>query len=88
MRAPNETINLTFLRENDGKLVFIRCKEKKGFLLSHKHGLGSSVRRALTELLQLSYRERGTEAEIFLPDSINRKTFEAVVKLRSRAAAE
>jgi len=75
MNAPHETINLIFSRENTGKLVFIQCEEDAGFMLTHKHGLGQSVRHALTDLLRLGFRERGSEAEVFLPQNINKKTF-------------
>lgn len=79
---------LTFDRKNDGKLVFVTCRELNGFLLTHKHGLGCSLRRALTTLLHLGFHDQGYEADIFLPEKLNHKQFEGVVKLRSRTAAE
>lgn len=80
--------HLTFDRENDGRLVFITCRENDRFLLTHKHGMGLSVRRALTRLLQLAYDENGMHAEVLLPGNLNKKTFEGVVMVRSRVAAE
>ena len=88
MSVQTDLVKLTFDRENNGKLVFVTCRELSGLLLTHKHGLGCSVRRALSTLLHIGYRDLGYEAEVFLPEKLNQSEFEGVVRLQSRTAAE
>ena len=88
MSVHTELVKLTFDRENNGKLVFVTCRELSGLLLTHKHGLDCSVRRALSTLLHIGYRDLGYEAEVFLPEKLNQSEFEGVVRLQSRTAAE